>query len=72
MQAGKVQWYCASAAHRAPTAELTDRLTIHRGEWAFCPSDTRLDAHDWRRTGGLPMELASVHMTRVLARPGRG
>jgi hypothetical protein len=71
MQAAKVQWYCASPTHRAPAAELADRLTIHLGEWAFCPSDTKLPEHDWRRTGGLPVELAGARLTHAFARAGK-
>jgi hypothetical protein len=51
-----IQWYCASPAHRGKPDDVADRLTIHDGEWAFCPLDSRADEHDWRRTGGLELE----------------
>lgn len=59
MNRALIQWYCASAAHRERPESVTDRLTIHRGQWAFCPMDSRAAEHDWRSTGGIALEQAA-------------
>ncbi|TME63443.1 MAG: hypothetical protein E6I51_04255, partial [Chloroflexi bacterium] len=30
-----------------------DHLTIHDGQWAYCPQDSRADEHEWQPTGGV-------------------
>ena len=55
-----IHYYCVSAAHAERSRELVDKLTIHAGQWAFCPLNARLDGHEWRATGGLalgPLEV---------------
>ena len=61
-----IQWYCSSAAHRGAPDDVTDKLTIHDGEWAFCPLDARADEHDWRPTGGLELERGGARGPIVL------
>ena len=65
-----IQWYCASAAHRGTPDDAADKLTVHEGEWAFCPLDVRATEHDWRKTGGLELERGTGRGP-VILRSGR-
>ncbi len=52
-----IKYRCMRAAHqRAPEGRISDSLTVHQGEWAYCPFDTRAKDHDWRATTGIPIE----------------
>lgn len=62
-----IHWYCASAAHRERPDSPADRLTIHSGQWAFCPMDSRASEHDWRPTGGIALEKAAPLLQVVSA-----
>ena len=60
MQQELVRYYCVSPEHLERSDDLTDKLTVHDGQWAFCPLNTRLGGHDWRPRGSLsPAVLAA-------------
>lgn len=46
-----VAYACVATAHRAGGGG-PDKLTVHEGEWAFCPFDAKADGHQWSRTRG--------------------
>ena len=47
---------CANPAHARPKGERSDTLTLVEGLWAYCPFDIRAADHDWRPTGGVPLD----------------
>lgn len=49
---------CVAHDHQ-PTLAHPDKLTIHRGAWAFCPFDARAGGHEWRETGGATLDELS-------------
>lgn len=49
-----VAYRCAAPSHQVSDGG-PDKLTVHEGEWAFCPYDARRDGHEWVTTGGLPL-----------------
>lgn len=51
-----VAYQCTAPSHQLGDGG-PDKLTVHDGEWAFCPHDAKADGHEWRRTGGLPLSL---------------
>jgi hypothetical protein len=56
-------------AHLDKNGAAVDHLTVHEGEWAYCPSNARTDGHDWKATGGVTLgEIQTV----VRARRERG
>jgi len=46
-----VVFECVAANHQ-PSVLHPDKLTVHKGSWAFCPFDARADSHEWHETGG--------------------
>lgn len=46
---------CVAPDHH-PTLDHPDKLTIHRGAWAFCPFDAGARGHEWRETGGVELD----------------
>jgi hypothetical protein len=51
-----VAFQCAAPTHQAGEAG-PDKLTVHDGQWAFCPFDAKADGHDWKPTGGLTLSM---------------
>ncbi len=60
-----IAYKCSAPAHRTGDAG-PDKLTVHAGEWAFCPYDAKADGHQWVPTGGLPLTM--LRHTAVLRR----
>lgn len=63
----KVAYECDTPAHRASDGGGPDKLTVHEGEWAFCPFDARAAGHEWRPTGGLTLSMLqhAAHVRRT-------
>lgn len=55
MAAKLIVYECEAPEHQ-PTVSRPDKLTVHEGEWAFCPFDARADGHRWKQTGGVDLE----------------
>lgn len=51
-----VFYECTAAEHRVGGGS-PDKLTIHQGQWAFCPFDSRAEGHEWVRTEGFALEV---------------
>ncbi len=51
-----IAFECIAAAHLAGGGG-PDKLTVHSGQWAFCPFDVKASGHEWRATGGLPLSM---------------
>jgi hypothetical protein len=51
-----VAYECAAPSHQVGEGG-PDKLTVHDGQWAFCPYGVKADGHEWRRTGGLPLSM---------------
>lgn len=62
-----IRYRCVTETHqRAAEATVTDTLTIHDGEWAFCPCDIRAKGHTWvEAPGGVAIELLRRGTPRV-------
>ena len=56
MRANLIAYRCVASDH-PPTLLHPDKLTIHDGEWAFCPFDARAGGHKWEVTGGEAVEV---------------
>jgi hypothetical protein len=51
--AAKIGFECVATDHQTRHADdMPDKLTIVRGEWAFCQRGLRADGHEWKSTGG--------------------
>ena len=46
MEAGTVRYVCTAAEHPARSAPNGTGLTVHDGQWAFCPAGEPA-GHDW-------------------------
>lgn len=53
-----IGYQCTAPSHRSAEGG-SDKLTVHKGEWAFCPYDARSDGHQWVPTGGLTLTMLS-------------
>jgi hypothetical protein len=51
----RIGFMCMAAAHLDQNGALVDHLTIHKTDWAYCPSNVRIDGHDWKPTGGVTL-----------------
>ncbi|MDE3112023.1 MAG: hypothetical protein KGN00_11545 [Chloroflexota bacterium] len=51
-----VAYECTAPAHQVGEGG-PDKLTIHDGQWAFCPFDAKAGGHEWRPTGGVPLAM---------------
>jgi hypothetical protein len=51
-----VAFQCAAPTHQAGEAG-PDKLTVHEGQWAFCPFDAKAEGHVWKPTGGLTLSM---------------
>jgi hypothetical protein len=51
-----IQYRCVSPHHRV-SAEVSDRVFIHDGGWAYCEGGKRASDHKMLETGGLSREL---------------
>lgn len=49
-----VAYLCTAPSHQVGDGG-PDKLTVHDGQWAFCPFDARREGHVWTPTGGLPL-----------------
>jgi len=49
----KIGFECVAPEHRRHSAEdMPDKLTIVKGEWAYCSRGLGAEGHDWKTTGG--------------------
>lgn len=55
MLAKLVEYQCVAKDHEA-TLTHPDKLTIYKGQWAFCAYDSLAGGHEWRATGGADLE----------------
>lgn len=62
MKDAVVGYRCVAEQHRA-TGRDKDELTVHDGQWAYCPFDSKADGHRWRPTGGV--SLAALKREQV-------
>jgi hypothetical protein len=51
----RIAFLCRAPAHLDKNGALVDHLTVHEKAWAYCPSNVRIDGHDWKPTGGVTM-----------------
>ncbi len=51
----RVGFICVAPAHLDNNGAVVDHLTIYETDWAYCPSNVRIDGHDWKATGGVPL-----------------
>lgn len=47
-----VEYLCVASAHAPKSLEPGQGLTVHLGNWAYCPAGGSSD-HDWFETGGI-------------------
>ena len=58
-----VEYLCVAAAHAPRSLGPGGGLTVHLGEWAYCPAGESSD-HGWFETGGIEI----VGLTRFAPR----
>jgi hypothetical protein len=66
-----VRYVCTAEAHAE--GRSGSGVTIHEGEWAYCPSGYDVGDHEWEATDGLPDHLLMRFSPRppaATARPG--
>ena len=57
-QSGLIHWRCDAAGHQqAPNGRTADTLTVHDGQWAYCPRDVAASGHVWTATNGVLIEM---------------
>ena len=62
--AAKIGFECVAPDHQQHQgSDAPDKLTIWKGEWAFCARSIRAEGHEWKSTGGEDY-LALVQRTR--------
>jgi hypothetical protein len=66
-----IAYQCTAPSHRTGDAG-PDKLTVHAGEWAFCPYDAKAEGHQWVSSGGLtlPMLRHAAILRRTEAKEG--
>ncbi len=52
-----VAFECRAPSHRTGEGGGPDKLTVHLGQWAYCPFDARAEGHEWEPTGGVPLAM---------------
>lgn len=53
-----IHWQCQSPSHLSlHSRHGNGGLTIHERAWAYCDGAGADDAHDWRETGGVALEM---------------
>lgn len=50
-----VEYECVAEEHEA-TLSHPNKLTVHKGRWAFCPYDSQAEGHVWHETGGADVD----------------
>ena len=60
-----VKFVCAAKAHAVGHSDAA--LTIHDGEWAFCPAGADETGHQWVPSDGLPLADAMRFTPRTQA-----
>ena len=49
----KIGFECVAPEHRRHSAaDKPDKLTIVKGEWAYCSRGLQAEDHEWKSTGG--------------------
>jgi hypothetical protein len=66
----RVAFICRAPAHLDKNGALVDHLTIHDTAWAYCPSNVRIEGHDWKPTGGLTMGEIEIAIRGMRERAG--
>lgn len=53
MSAPLVGYRCVAEHHLISGDESDDKdeLTVHDGQWAYCPFDSKADGHEWTPAG---------------------
>jgi hypothetical protein len=65
-----VGFICDSPEHLDENGALSDHLTIHENQWAYCPRDVRANAHKWRATGGISLSDLEILVRGMRAKNG--
>lgn len=55
IQGARIAFLCRAPEHLDKNEVLVDHLTVHEKRWAYCPSNVRIDGHDWKPTGEVTM-----------------
>jgi hypothetical protein len=66
----RVAFLCRTPQHLDKNGVLVDHLTVHEKQWAYCPSNVRIDGHDWKETGGVTMGELEVVIRGMRERAG--
>jgi len=66
----RIGFICMAPAHLDKNGALVDHLTIHAKDWAYCPSNVRIDGHEWKPTGGVSMGDLEVLVRGMRERAG--
>jgi hypothetical protein len=66
----RVVFICRAPAHLDKNGALVDHLTIHEKAWAYCPSNARIEGHEWKPTGGVTMGELEIVVRGMRERAG--
>jgi hypothetical protein len=66
----RIGFVCMEPAHLEKNGALVDHLTIHETDWAYCPSNVRIDGHDWKATGGVSIGDLEILVRGMRERAG--
>ncbi|HKY51847.1 MAG TPA: hypothetical protein VJP45_11385 [Candidatus Limnocylindria bacterium] len=62
MAGAVIRFVCRNNAHRRMTSDVSNPVTLHGQEWAFCPAGVAED-HTWERIEGAT--LAELRLRAV-------
>jgi hypothetical protein len=60
MAGALVRYVCRNNAHQRGRSELMSPVTLHEGEWAFCPAGF-IGEHAWERIEGATLDALRRH-----------
>ena len=53
--AAPIKFVCRNSAHQRARSDVYSPVTLHEGEWAFCPAGV-IDGHTWERIEGATLD----------------
>lgn len=53
--AALIRFVCRTPGHRVGNGKLSSPITMHQGEWSFCPAGADAD-HAWEQIPGITRE----------------
>jgi hypothetical protein len=64
MAGALIRYVCRNTEHQHTRSELTSPVTLHEGEWAFCPAGF-VGEHTWERIEGATLDALRRRSSEV-------